>query len=164
MLTVALTLFNLGNGGMLSLLGQKLVATAADATTWTARYVMVAQLVMVPVALFAGSLADKRGRRQILMVAFAVLPVRAVLSGLIDDPVWLISAEMLDGVASGHRRGGGAGGGGRPDLGVRPHPDGARQRQRGAGRRRRPVGLVRRPGATACSAGPARSSPSACRR
>ncbi len=41
-LTVALTLFNLGNGGMLSLLGQKLVATASDATTWTARYVMVA--------------------------------------------------------------------------------------------------------------------------
>ena len=100
-LTVALTLFNLGNGGMLSLLGQKLVATAADATTWTARYVMVAQLVMVPVALFAGSLADKRGRRQLLMVAFAVLPVRAVLSGLIDDPIWLIAAEILDGVASG---------------------------------------------------------------
>lgn len=100
-LTVALTLFNLGNGGMLSLLGQKLVATAADATTWTARYVMVAQLVMVPVALFAGSLADRRGRRQLLMVAFAVLPVRALMSGLIDDPVWLIAAEVLDGVASG---------------------------------------------------------------
>ncbi|MDP4026424.1 MFS transporter [Methylobacterium sp. NEAU 140] len=100
-LTVALTLFNLGNGGMLSLLGQKLVATAADATTWTARYVMVAQLVMVPVALLAGSMADRRGRRQLLMVAFAVLPVRAVMSGLIDDPWWLIAAEVLDGVASG---------------------------------------------------------------
>ncbi len=56
---------------------------------------------MVPVALFAGSLADRRGRRQLLMVAFAVLPVRALLSGLIDDPVWLIAAEVLDGVASG---------------------------------------------------------------
>ena len=100
-LTVALALFQLGNGSMLSLLGQKLVATAADATTWTARYVMVAQLVMVPVALFAGSLVDRRGRRQLLMLAFAVLPVRAVLSGLIDDPVWLIGAEVLDGIASG---------------------------------------------------------------
>ncbi|MGH1570029.1 MFS transporter [Methylobacterium sp. P31] len=100
-LTLALTLFNLGNGGMLSLLGQKLVATAADATTWTARYVMVAQLVMVPVALFAGSLADRRGRRQLLMVAFAVLPARALMSGLIDNPVWLIAAEVLDGLASG---------------------------------------------------------------
>ena len=100
-LAVALTLFNLGNGGMLSLLGQKLVATAVDATTWTARYVMVAQLVMVPVALFAGSLADRSGRRKLLLVAFAVLPIRALLSAMIDDPYWLIAAEILDGVASG---------------------------------------------------------------
>ncbi|MEA1831152.1 MFS transporter [Methylobacterium durans] len=100
-LALALALFNLGNGGMLTLLGQKLVATAADATSWTARYVMVAQLVMIPVALFAGSLADKRGRRKLLLVAFAVLPVRAALSGFIDDPLWLIAAEILDGVASG---------------------------------------------------------------
>ena len=35
------------------------------------------------------------------MIAFAVLPVRALMSGLIDDPVWLIAAEVLDGVASG---------------------------------------------------------------
>jgi MFS family permease len=34
-------------------------------------------------------------------VASAVLPVRAALSGFIDDPMWLISAEVLDGVASG---------------------------------------------------------------
>ena len=100
-LAVALALFNLGNGGMLSLLGQKLVAAGTDATAWTARYVMVAQLVMIPVALFAGSLADKRGRRKLLLVALAVLPVRAALSAFIDDPVWLISAEIFDGVASG---------------------------------------------------------------
>lgn len=101
-LTIALTLFNLGNGAMLSLVGQKLVATQGiDGTTWTARYVMVAQLIMVPVALYAGSLADRRGRRHLLMLAFAVLPLRAVMSGLIDDPVWLIGAEILDGVASG---------------------------------------------------------------
>jgi MFS family permease len=100
-LAVALALFNLGNGGMLTLLGQKLVAADVDATAWTARYVMVAQLVMIPVALLAGSLADKRGRRKLLLVALAVLPVRAALSAYIDDPLWLISAEILDGVASG---------------------------------------------------------------
>ena len=100
-LACALTLFNLGSGGMLSLLGQKLVATAVSATHWTAIYVMVAQLTMVPVALFAGSLADRRGRRKLLLAAFAVLPVRAALSAFVDDPAWLILAEILDGVASG---------------------------------------------------------------
>ncbi len=59
MLAVALALFQLGNGGMLTLLGQKLVHTTSDPVAWTARYVMVAQLVMVPVALLAGSLADR---------------------------------------------------------------------------------------------------------
>lgn len=100
-LALALALFNLGSGGMLSLLGQKLVATAADAQSWVARYVMVAQLVMIPVALFAGSLADRRGRRQLLVAACAVLPVRAAISAFVDDPVWLVTAEILDGVASG---------------------------------------------------------------
>ncbi len=100
-LTAALALFNLGNGGMLGLLGQKLVAGAVDATRWTAVYVMTAQAVMVPVALFAGSLADRRGRRRLLLAAFAVLPLRAALSAFIADPAWLIAAEVLDGVASG---------------------------------------------------------------
>ena len=100
-LSVALALFNLSNGPMLNLLGQKLVATAADATRWTAIYVVVAQLVMVPVALAAGSLADRRGRRLLLLVACAVLPVRAVICAMFDDPWILISAEILDGIASG---------------------------------------------------------------
>lgn len=101
LLSAALALFNLSNGSMLSLLGQKLVAAGQDGTGWTARYVMVAQLVMIPVALLAGSLADRRGRRQLLLVACAVLPVRALLSAFLDDPAWLILAEVLDGVASG---------------------------------------------------------------
>lgn len=100
-LALALALFQLGNGGMLTLLGQKLVHTTSDPTAWTARYVMVAQLVMVPVALMAGALADRRGRRQLLLAACLVLPVRAALSAFVDDPVWLILAEVLDGVASG---------------------------------------------------------------
>ncbi|TGD95853.1 MFS transporter [Methylobacterium nonmethylotrophicum] len=100
-LSAALALFNLANGSMLSLLGQKLVAAGQDGTGWTARYVIVAQAVMIPVALFAGSLADRRGRRQLLLVACAVLPARALLSAFLTDPYWLVLAEVLDGVASG---------------------------------------------------------------
>lgn len=101
LLAIALALFNLSNGFMLSLLGQKLVDSGHDGTRWTAIYVLVAQGVMIPVALMAGSLADKRGRRMLLLVACAVLPVRALISAFVDDPYWLISAEILDGIASG---------------------------------------------------------------
>jgi MFS family permease len=62
---------------------------------------MVARLVMIPVALFAGALADKRGRRKSLLVAFAVLQMRAALSAFIGDPMRLISAKVLDRAASG---------------------------------------------------------------
>ncbi len=71
---------------MLSLVGQKLVAAGEDGTGWTARYVIVAQGRDDPVALFAGSLADRRGRRQLLLVACAVLPARALLSAFLSDP------------------------------------------------------------------------------
>lgn len=100
-LAVALALFQLGSGGMLTLLGQKLVASDPDGTRWTAIYVMVAQLTMIPVAYFSGRLADRRGRRQLLIVACIALVARAALTAFIDDPLWLIAAEVLDGLASG---------------------------------------------------------------
>lgn len=101
LLALTLALFNVGNGSMLSLIGQRLAAEGQDATRWTATYVIVAQAAMIPVALWAGSLADKRGRRHLLLLALATLPARALLSAWITDPLWLISAELLDGIGSG---------------------------------------------------------------
>ena len=101
LLAATLALFNLGNGSMLSLLGQHLVATGASATRWTAIYVIGAQLTMIPVALWAGSRADERGRRHLLLIASAGLVARAVASAMITAPTLLIGAEVLDGVGSG---------------------------------------------------------------
>ena len=98
---LSLALFNLGNGAMLSVVAQRLVATGADATRWLAIYVVVAQMTMIPVALWAGSLADRRGRRHLVLLAGLALTARAVLSAAVAGPAWLIAAEVLDGVASG---------------------------------------------------------------
>ncbi len=101
LVAASLAFFNLSNGTMLSLLGQRLAMSGANATAWTADYVVVAQLTMIPTALWAGSLADRRGRRRLLLLAFAALPVRAALSAWLTDPLWLIPAEVLDGLSSG---------------------------------------------------------------
>jgi MFS family permease len=98
LVTGALALFNLANGSLLALLGQRLVTLGYDATGWIADYVIVAQLTMIPTALWAGSLADRRGRRRLLLLAFAALPLRAAVSAFVTDPLWLIPAEMLDGL------------------------------------------------------------------
>ena len=101
LLALALALFNLGNGSMLSLIGQRLADAGGQATRWMAVYVTVAQLVMIPVALWAGSLGDRRGRRYLLLIACGALVARSVISALFVAPAWLIVAEILDGLASG---------------------------------------------------------------
>jgi MFS family permease len=101
LLATALALFNLANGYMLSLVGQRLVATGHDATGWIAVYVIVAQLTMIPVALWAGSRADQAGRRRLLLIACLALPVRALFCAMVTDPRALMVAEVLDGVSSG---------------------------------------------------------------
>ena len=101
LLAAALALFNLANGYMLSLVGQRLVVTGHDATGWIAVYVIVAQFTMIPVALWAGSRADQAGRRRLLLIACLVLPLRALFCAMVTDPRALIVAEVLDGVSSG---------------------------------------------------------------
>src|SRR5207237_2063820 len=49
----------------------------------------------------AGRGADRWGRKPILLVGFAILPVRAVLYGCSDDSAWLIGVQLLDGVGAG---------------------------------------------------------------
>ena len=98
---VALALFNLSNGTTLSLVAQRLVADGFGVNSWTAAYVVTAQVTMIPVALWAGSLADRRGRKHLLLIACLAQPVRVLLCSWVTDPVWLIPTEVLDGVASG---------------------------------------------------------------
>ena len=101
LLAAALSLFNLGNGTMLSLLVQRLAAAGVSANFWTSAYVAAAQLTMIPVALWAGGSCDRRGRRHLLLFACLALAARAVISALVTNPAWLIGAEVLDGVGSG---------------------------------------------------------------
>jgi MFS family permease len=51
--------------------------------------------------LFAGRKADQWGRKPILLVGFAILPVRAILYTLSDGNAWLIAVQLLDGVGAG---------------------------------------------------------------
>lgn len=101
LLALALGLFNLANGYMLALVAQRLSVSGHDAGSWLAGYVIVAQCTMIPVALWAGGRAQHAGRRRLLALACLVLPLRAVFSAFVTDPLWLILAEVLDGVSAG---------------------------------------------------------------
>jgi MFS family permease len=101
-LTLAIGLFNFGNGAVLPLLGQRMAADGShDATQWLAILVLVAQGVMVPVSYFAGWSADRVGRRFLLIGACVALAVRGGLAMWSDATPMLITLEILDGIGAG---------------------------------------------------------------
>jgi MFS family permease len=96
-----LALFNVANGSIFGLLGQRLAANSYNSIVWTAIYLIVAESIMIPVALWAGSGCQRQGRRHLLLIATATLPIRAVLAAFVTDPVWLLPTEVLDGIGAG---------------------------------------------------------------
>jgi MFS family permease len=99
---VCAMLFHFANAPLLPLVGQKLATADKDlATAMMSSCIIAAQLVMLPIALLVGCKADQWGRKPILLVGFAILPVRAVLYTFSDDSAWLIAVQLLDGVGAG---------------------------------------------------------------
>lgn len=99
---LACALFHLGNAAMLPLLNQRLAATQPDAASllWTGVAIVVAQLTMVPVALWVA-----RSRRldlsAFVYLAILILPVRGLLAWGFPS-VWAnIPVQVLDGIAAG---------------------------------------------------------------
>jgi MFS family permease len=95
-------LFHLANAPLLPLVGQKLAASHKDlATAMMSSCIIAAQLIMLPIAVAVGRNADRAGRKPILFIGFAVLPIRAVLYTFSDQSWWLIAVQLLDGVGAG---------------------------------------------------------------
>jgi MFS family permease len=52
-------------------------------------------------AVLVGAKADQWGRKPILLLGFAVLPIRGLLYTLWSDPYYLVSIQILDGIGAG---------------------------------------------------------------
>ena len=99
---VATVAFHFSNAAMLPLVGQKLALVNRDlGTTLMSVCIIAAQMVMVPVAMLVGHKADVWGRKPIFTAALAVLALRGMLYPLSDNPYWLVSVQLLDGVGAG---------------------------------------------------------------
>ncbi|MDQ2709177.1 MAG: MFS transporter [Actinomycetota bacterium] len=66
-----------------------------------AALIIVAQLVMIPMAIMIAKRAGRWGRKKIFLAAFAVLPIRGALFALAGGPGWVIAIQVLDGVGAG---------------------------------------------------------------
>jgi MFS family permease len=100
--SLCLMLFHLANAPLLPLVGQKLAAAKPSfATAMMSFCIIAAQLVMLPVSVLSGRQADQWGRKPVLLAAFAILPIRAVLYTLSNNTEWLIAVQLLDGIGAG---------------------------------------------------------------
>jgi len=95
-------LFHFANAAMLPLAGQLLSHDkATGASLYMSACIIAAQLVMIPVAAFAGTQADRWGRKPIFLIGFGVLPIRGCLYTLSDDPFFIVAVQLLDGIGAG---------------------------------------------------------------
>jgi MFS family permease len=99
-LFAATALFHLANAPVMPLVGLY-IARLGGSDTQVAAVVLVAQTVMIPVALAAGVLCHRWGRKPVFAIGFVVLPVRIFLYSLTSDPWVLVALQALDGIGAG---------------------------------------------------------------
>jgi MFS family permease len=98
---ISVVLFHFSNAAMLPLIGQRLADGHARASAvYMAVCIVGAQLVMVPVAMFAGRFASLWGRKAVFLLGLGVLPIRGILYTVNDNPYFLIGVQLLDGIGA----------------------------------------------------------------
>jgi predicted MFS family arabinose efflux permease len=94
-------LFHLANAAMLPQLGELLAhGNARAAAPFMGACVAITQVVMLCMAAFLGRYASHHGRKGLLLLGFAVLPVRALLYTIFQSIAALLAVQILDGVAN----------------------------------------------------------------
>jgi MFS family permease len=93
-------LFQMANASMLPLAGEALVySKVALSPLIVSALIMVPQVIVALMAPWAGRRAKTWGRRPLLLVGFAALPIRALLFAWTTNPMILIAAQLLDNVS-----------------------------------------------------------------
>ncbi|MFG5121427.1 MFS transporter [Methylorubrum sp. POS3] len=96
-----MVLFFLANAAMLPLVGSVMTLRASEtATALVAACIMVPQAVLAVTAPFVGRLAQSWGRKPLLVIGFAALPVRGLLFAFVSDPYWMVAIQVFDGISA----------------------------------------------------------------
>jgi MFS family permease len=93
-------LFQMANASLLPLAGEAFAySKEARSSLILSALIMVPQVIVAIVAPWTGRQANMRGRRPLLLIGFAALPIRALVFAWTTNPTILIVAQLLDGVS-----------------------------------------------------------------
>jgi len=94
-------LFTLANAAMLPLVAGELTKRGGnDASLLIAACIVLPQGIVALLSPTIGQLAQKRGRRLVLLLGFSMLPLRGLLFAGLTAPLPLVAIQALDGVAA----------------------------------------------------------------
>ena len=93
-------LFQMANASMLPLASEAFgYSKEALSSLIVSALIMVPQVIVAIMAPWVGRRANTWGRRPLLLVGFAALPIRALVFAWTANPTILIAAQVLDGVS-----------------------------------------------------------------
>jgi hypothetical protein len=96
----ALVLFQLADASMLPLIGENLATTMPTRTPlWMSGLIVIPQIVVALLAPWIGYHSEKKGRKPLLLVGFALEVVRAALLAFTSGYSFLIVVQLLNGVS-----------------------------------------------------------------
>src|SRR5271167_252741 len=97
----ASAILSFANTPLLQLVAQKLaLAHPGYESGLTSAAIILTQFATIPMALLAAR-ANALGRRPLLIIAFAAVPLRSLFCASSDNPSWLLAVQLLDGVGAG---------------------------------------------------------------
>jgi MFS family permease len=96
----ALMLFQLADASMLPMVGENLAKSDSNGTPlWMSGLIVAPQLVVALLAPWVGFHSEKRGRRPLLLIGFAMEPIRAGILAVTAYYPFLVAGQILDGVS-----------------------------------------------------------------
>ena len=97
--TAAIVLFQLADASMLPMMGENLATTRGDhAAIWMSGLIVVPQIVVAILAPWVGFHSEKRGRRPLLLLGFALEPLRGLVLAFSAAYPALVVGQILSGI------------------------------------------------------------------
>jgi MFS family permease len=94
-------LFHFANAAMLPLMGSVLTTRSSEwATVLIAACIVVPQFVVAVISPWVGRQSGAWGRRPLLIIGLAALPIRGLLFAVVTDPHLIVIVQLLDGLTA----------------------------------------------------------------
>jgi MFS family permease len=91
-------LFTFANAPMLMLMSSTMTAKVGNPSLLIAACIVLPQIIVALASPAVGRLAERRGRRIVLLIGFCMLPLRGLIFATSTNPTLVVAVQALDGV------------------------------------------------------------------